>query len=259
HSVGQLNVGAVASLMLGMYCFTLPHVPPQRGKTADLKEVLGFDALRLFKSRPFALLIIASVLTCIPLSFYYGFTASFLSDIGMQYIPNKLSLGQVSEIFFMLILPFFLARFGVKKVFIIGMAAWLLRYICFAYGDTGPDVWMIYAGILLHGVCYDFFFVTGQIYVDNKAPNHLKGSAQGLITFATYGLGMFIGTWFAGRTIDFYTVDNMPAWTKIWLVPAFIAALVLILFIFLFNERSNRKKKASTAIPKGAAGRERGG
>jgi nucleoside transporter len=256
HSVGQLYVGAIASLMLGMYCFTLPHVPPKRSKTTDIKEVMGFDALRLFKSRPFALLMIASVLTCIPLSFYYGFTASFLSDIGMKYIPNKLSLGQVSEIFFMLILPFFLARFGVKKVFIIGMAAWLLRYLCFAYGDIDMNVWMIYAGILLHGVCYDFFFVTGQIYVDNKAPNHLKGSAQGLITFATYWLGMFIGTWFAGRTIDLYTVDNMPEWTKIWLVPAFIAALVLILFIFLFREKNARAKKMQAAGPEGTISRE---
>ncbi len=240
-SVGQLYVGAVASLLLGFYCFTLPHVPPKKDANVELKEILGFDALKLFKSKSFALLIIASVLTCIPLSFYYGFTASFLSDIGMKYIPNKLSLGQVSEIFFMLILPVFLGRFGIKKVFIIGMAAWLLRYLCFAYGDIDLNVWMIYAGIILHGVCYDFFFVTGQIFVDNKAPKHLKGSAQGLITFATYGLGMFIGTWFAGRTIDYYTIGDMPEWTRIWLVPAFIAAFVLILFIFLFSEKNSKR------------------
>lgn len=240
-SVGQLYVGAIASLLLGIYSFTLPHVPPKKEKKVELKEVLGFDALRLFKSKPFAILMIASVLTCIPLSFYYGFTASYLSDIGMKYIPNKLSLGQVSEIFFLLILPVFLSRYGVKRVFLIGMTAWLLRYLCFAYGDIDTSVWMIYIGILLHGVCYDFFFVSGQIYVDNKAPKHLKSSAQGLITFATYGLGMFIGTWFAGRTIDYYTVEDMPEWTQIWLVPAFIAVFVLILFIFLFKEKNIKK------------------
>jgi nucleoside transporter len=243
NTVGQLYVGAIASFLLGAYCFTLPHVPPEKDKSVELKEILGFDALQLFRSKPFAILMIASVLTCIPLSFYYGFTASFLSDIGMKYIPNKLSLGQVSEIFFMLILPVFLSRFGVKKVFIIGMAAWLLRYLCFAYGDIDINVWMIYLGIILHGVCYDFFFVTGQIYVDNEAPKYLKGSAQGLITFATYGLGMFIGTWFAGRVVDHYTLADMPDWSGIWLVPAFIAAFVLILFIFLFKEKNSKRVK----------------
>jgi MFS family permease len=123
------------------------------------------------------------------------------------------------------------------------MAAWLLRYVCFAYGDIDINVWMIYLGIVLHGVCYDFFFVTGQIYVDNKAPKYLKGSAQGLITFATYGLGMFIGTWFAGRVVDHYTVAGMPAWSTIWLIPAFIAAFVLILFIFLFKEKNSKRIK----------------
>jgi nucleoside transporter len=236
-TVGQLYVGAAVSLLLGIYSFTLPHVPPKKEKKVNFKEVLGFDALSLFKSRPFATLMIASVLTCIPLSFYFGFTATFMSDIGMDLIPNKISLGQVSEIFFLLILSVFLARFGVKRVLFIGMAAWLIRYILFANGDAGSGVWMIYAGIILHGVCYDFFFVTGQIYVDKKAPDHLKSSAQGLITFATYGLGMFIGTWFAGRTIDMLTFDGLPEWSRIWYVPAVIAAAVLVVFIFLFKEK----------------------
>ncbi len=237
NTVGQLYVGAVVSLLLGFYSFTLPHVPPKKAKKVNFKEVLGFDALSLFKSRPFATLIIASVLTCIPLSFYFGFTASFLSDIGMNYIPNKVSLGQVSEIAFLLILPLFIARFGVKRVLFIGMAAWLIRYILFANGDLDGGLWMIYGGIVLHGLCYDFFFVTGQIYVDKKAPDHLKSSAQGLITFATYGLGMFIGTWFAGRTIDMLTVDGISDWTRIWYVPAMLAAVVLVVFVFLFKEK----------------------
>jgi nucleoside transporter len=241
NEVGQLYTGAVVSLLLGFYSFTLPHVPPKKETKATFKELLGFDALRLFRSRPFAVVILASVLTCIPLSFYFGFTASFLSDIGMKFIPNKLSLGQVSEIFFLLILPFFLARFGVKRVLFIGMSAWLIRYFCFANGNMESGLWMIFTGILLHGVCYDFFFVTGQIYVDKAAPAHLKSSAQGLITFATYGLGMFIGTWFAGRTVDLFTLDGMPEWTRIWYVPALLAALVLILFVILFSEKRKQK------------------
>lgn len=243
NTVEQLYVAAVVSLLLGLYSFTLPHVPPKKEKKVNIKEVLGFDALSLFKSRAFTTLIIASILTCIPLSFYFGFTASFLSDIGMDYIPNKISLGQVSEIFFMLILPVFLARFGVKRVLFLGMAAWLIRYLLFANGNIGGGVWMIYTGIILHGICYDFFFVTGQIYVDKKAPDNLKSSAQGLITFATYGLGMFIGTWFAGRTIDFLTVDGIPEWARIWYVPAAIAVVVLIMFGLMFREKKNAKMK----------------
>jgi len=239
-SVNQLYVGAIASLLLGMYCFTLPHVPPKKEVHASFKEIIGLDALGLLKKPAFLIIIVASVLTCIPLSFYYGFTASFLSDIGMNYIANKISMGQVAEILFLLILPFFLKKYGVKKVFIIGMSAWFIRYLFFSYGDNGSMVWMIYAGILLHGLCYDFFFVAGQIYVDNEAPSYLKSSAQGMITFATYGLGMFIGTWFAGNTVDFYTTDGIKNWPNIWIVPAAIAVFVLALFIFAFKQRKHK-------------------
>ncbi len=248
-SVGQLYVAAAVSLLLGLYSFTLPHVPPVKEKKASLKELIGLDALSLFKSRAFATLIIASVLTCIPLSFYFGFTASFLSDLGMDFIPNKVSLGQFFEIFFLLILPVFIIRFGVKKVLFIGMGAWLLRYVLFANGNMDSGLWMIYAGIILHGVCYDFFFVTGQIYVDKKAPDHLKSSAQGLITFATYGLGMFIGTWFAGRTIDALTHEGVPDWARIWYIPAIIAAVVLVVFLFLFKD--NKGAAESPGAPDG--------
>lgn len=241
-SVEQLYVGAAVSLMLGVYSFTLPHVPPKKEKKASVKELLGFDALSLFKTRAFATLMIASVLIFIPVSFYFGFTASFMSDIGMDLIPNKISLGQVAEIFFILILPFFITRFGVKRVLFMGITAWLIRFLLFANGDAESGVWMIYTGIILHGICYDFFVVTGQIFVDEKAPDHLKSSAQGLITFATYGLGMFIGTWFAGRTIDMLTVDGVADWVTIWYVPTVIAAVVLVIFIFLFREKKRAAK-----------------
>jgi len=242
-TVEQLYVGAAASLMLGLYSFTLPHVPPKKEKKANLKELIGLDALSLFKSRAFATIMIASVLIFIPVSFYFGFTATFMSDIGIDtdIIPNRISMGQMAEILFILILPFFITRFGVKKVLFIGITAWLIRFLLFANGDAEGGVWMIYTAIILHGVCYDFFVVTGQIFVDEKAPDHLKSSAQGLITFATYGLGMFIGTWFAGRTIDSLTVGGVADWDKIWYVPTVIAAVVLVIFIFLFRE----KKKAT--------------
>jgi len=236
-SVEQLYVGAAVSLLLGMYSFSLPHVPPKKEKKATFKELLGIDALSLFKTRAFATLMIASVLIFIPVSFYFGFTASFMSDIGIDRIPNKISLGQVAEIFFILILPFFITRFGVKRVLFIGITAWLLRFLLFANGDAESGMWMIYTGIILHGICYDFFVVTGQIFVDEKAPDHLKSSAQGLITFATYGLGMFIGTWFAGRSVDMLTVDGVSDWARIWYVPTIIAAAVLVIFIFLFREK----------------------
>lgn len=242
-TVEQLYVGAAASLMLGLYSFTLPHVPPKKEKKANLKELIGLDALGLFKNRSFATLMIASVLIFIPVSFYFGFTASFMADIGIDtdIIPNRISMGQMAEILFILILPFFITRFGVKRVLFIGITAWLARFLLFANGNAESGVWMIYTGIILHGVCYDFFVVTGQIFVDEKAPDNLKSSAQGLITFATYGLGMFIGTWSAGRTIDSLTVGGVPDWVKIWYVPTVIAAVVLIIFIFLFRE----KKKAA--------------
>ncbi len=242
-TVEQLYVGAAASLLLGIYSFTLPHVPPKKEVKASFRELIGLDALSLFKSRSFATLMIASVLIFIPVSFYFGFTASFMSDIGFDpdIIPNRISMGQMAEILFILILPFFITRFGVKRVLFIGITAWLLRFLLFANGDAENGAWMIYTGIILHGVCYDFFVVTGQIFVDKEAPAHLKSSAQGLITFATYGLGMVIGTWFAGTTIDRLTVDGVASWPTIWYVPTVIAAAVLVVFVFLFRERKKAK------------------
>ena len=163
----------------------------------------------------------------------------------MEYAASKMTMGQMSEIVFMLIMPFFFRRLGVKKMIMIGMSAWIARYLMFAYGNNDALVWMLYAGIILHGICYDFFFVTGQIYVDNKAPKHLKSSVQGMITFATYGVGMFIGTWFAGLIVGWYTIPvngaELHKWTQIWYVPAMVALVVLVAFILLFKERNSKK------------------
>jgi len=238
-SVVQLYVAAIVSALLGLYCFTLPHVPPKKETKASFAEIIGLDALKLLKERSFALIIIASVLTCIPLAFYYSWTNPFLNEIGMKFAASKMTMGQMSEIIFMLVMPFFFVRLGVKKMIMIGIAAWVLRYLLFAYGNNDTLVWMLYSGIILHGICYDFFFVTGQIFVDKKAPGHLRASAQGMITFATYGLGMFIGTWFSGVTVGWFTNDMSGQishqWTPIWLIPMSIALVVLVLFALLFR------------------------
>jgi nucleoside transporter len=245
-SVVQLYVAAVVSAILGLYCFTLPHVPPKKDTKATFAEIIGLDALKLFKERAFAIIIIASVLTCIPLSFYYSWTNPFLNEIGMKFAASKMTMGQMSEFFFMLVMPFFFIRLGVKRMIMVGMIAWILRYLLFAFGNNEALVWMLYTGIILHGVCYDFFFVTGQIFVDKRAPKYLKASAQGMITFATYGLGMFIGTWFSGLMVGLFTFTEgnqvTHTWTNIWLIPMAIAIVVLMLFALLF--RNGKEAKA---------------
>ena len=240
-SVNQLYLSSIASLILGAYCFTLPHVPPKKQTGSSLKQIIGLDALALLKERSFAILIIASILTCIPLSFYFSFTNPFLNDIGMVNAAGKMTMGQMSEFIFLLAMPFFFKRLGVKKMIMVGMFAWLLRYMLFSIGNVDGLVWMLYLGIILHGICYDFFFVTGQIYVDTKAPSHLRSSAQGMITFATYGLGMVIGTWFCGKTVDFFSITEggkiIYQWDKIWYVPGSIAVIIIVLFGIIFREK----------------------
>jgi len=195
------------------------------------------------KKRNFAILVISSFLVSIPLNFYFVNTGSFLDELGMQDIAGKMSMGQMSEIIFMLLMPFFFKRLGVKKMILIGIAAWILRYVLFAYGDNQSMVWMLYGGIILHGICYDFFFVTGQIYVDNEAPEELRASAQGLITLATYGIGMYIGAIFSGRVVKHFEVLNDGAtsyqWWEIWMTPAVLAVVVLVLFLIFFKEEES--------------------
>jgi nucleoside transporter len=191
------------------------------------------------KDRSFAVFVIGSFLVCIPLQFYYAFANPFLNEIGVTNAAGKMTLGQMSELVFMLMMPWFYRRLGVKKMLLIGMAAWVARYGLFAHGDNQARVWMLYIGILLHGICYDFFFVTGQIYVDRKAPPHVRASAQGFITLVTYGVGMLIGSWLSGRVVDAFamTVEGRVVhdWVHIWLTPAAMAAAVLLLFAVLFR------------------------
>jgi nucleoside transporter len=236
-----LVIAAVSSAVLGLFAFALPHTPPKSlGRKVTVRDVLGLDALALMKERSFAVFVIGSLLICIPLAFYYNFTNPFFNERGLQNAAAKMSMGQMSEVLFMLVMPFFFARLGVKKMLIVGMLAWAVRYLLFAYGNVTDLVWFYYLGILLHGVCYDFFFVTGQIYVDNTAPKSIQASAQGFITLVTYGVGMLIGAWVSGPVVDRYarTVGETVVhdWQSIWLWPAAMAFAVIVIFALLFRE-----------------------
>lgn len=231
------------SAFMGFFSFLLPDTPPkyEAGKKPSLREILGLDALLLFKDRNFLVFFLSSVLICIPLAFYYQNANLFLNDTGMTNAAGNMTFGQVSEVLFMLLLPVFLKRFGLKTTLLVGMAAWAIRYLLFAYGDAGAGVWMLFSGIILHGICYDFFIVSGQIYTDYKAGDQIKSSAQGLITLATYGVGMLVGFWIAGKIYDHYTdVAGVHDWKMVWMIPAGIAAVVMVIYALLFkNEKIN--------------------
>ncbi|MEP7309787.1 MAG: nucleoside permease [Acidobacteriota bacterium] len=238
-----MRIAAAGSVVLGAFSLFLPHTPPLDTRSTDrlsMRTAIGLDALKLLGERSFAIFVLGSFLVCIPLQFYYAFANPFLNELHVTNAAGKMTLGQMSEIFFMLVMPWFFRRLGVKLMLLFGMAAWTARYLLFAYGDNDAQVWMLYGGILLHGICYDFFFVTGQIYVDRKAPADLRAAAQGLIAFVTLGVGMFIGSWLSGTVVDHFSLatDNATAghaWDRIWLVPAAGAAAVLVLFALFFT------------------------
>jgi len=235
-------IAAAAQGLLGLFCLLLPHTPPSNPEGhQSIVNLLGLDALALMKEWSFAVFIIGSFLICIPLQFYYTFTNPFLNELGVVNAAGKQSYGQMSEIVFMLLMPLFFARLGVKWMLLVGMAAWAIRYALFSFGDAGSGMWMLYVGILLHGICYDFFFVTGQIYVDNKAPIKMRGSAQGFLTFVTLGLGLFVGSIISGKVVGHYATATGHDWHAIWLVPAAMAAGVLILFALMFHEHGDGK------------------
>ena len=242
-TAGTFYVAAGVSAFAGLLSFALPNTPPKaQEEKVTMSSILGTDAFVLFKSRSFFIFFVSAILICIPLSFYYGFANPFLNEIGLENAASKMTMGQMSEALFILAIPFMFNRVGVKNMLILGIGAWLLRYVFFAYGNMDHS-WMLYAGIILHGVCYDFFFVTGYMYTEKKAGEKIKNAAQGLFTFATYGVGMYIGTLYSGHVVDQYkvasTVENVTKhqWQSIWLVPAAIAATVLIAFILFFKEK----------------------
>lgn len=246
---------AAASLILGLLSFSLPDTPPaKRGQKTSIKDILGLDAIGLLKNRSYLIFFLASVAICVPLAFYYNFTNQFLNEAGVKRAAAIQSFGQFSELLFMIAMPFFFVRMGVKKMLAMGMIAWALRYVLFAYGNAGDNYWMLLAGIIIHGVCYDFFFVAGQIYTDNLAGERYKSSAQGFITLATYGVGMLIGFTISGPIVDHYQISaSAHNWQTIWLIPGAIAFVVLLVFLLLFTDKNKTNMKPGLSMEEESA------
>ena len=233
------QISSIISVVLGIFSFFLPNTPPlQKGKAVSFVQTIGLDSLKILKDKNYLAFFIASILICIPLAFYYGQANQFLNESGMEKAAAKMTIGQMSEMFFLFLMPFFFLRFGIKQMLLFGMFAWVLRYLLFAYGDTASGIWMLYLGIALHGICYDFFFVTGQIYTDQKAGAESRSSAQGLITLATYGIGMYVGFYVAGIIVDYNSLqEGKHNWQQIWIFPCLFALGVSILFAVFFKEK----------------------
>jgi nucleoside transporter len=244
------KMAAGASLILGVLSFSLPDTPPgKKGQKTSIGDIIGLDSIGLLKNKSYLVFFLASVAICIPLAFYYNFTNPFLNEVGMKRAAAIQGLGQFSELFFMAAMPFFFVRLGVKKMLAFGMLAWGLRYLFFAYGDVGANYWMLIAGIAIHGLCYDFFFVTGQIYTDKFAGEKFKSAAQGFITLATYGLGMMIGYFMSGPIVDHWkTSPTTHDWKTIWLIPGGIAVVVMIFFLLFFTDKNRTETKPGLDI-----------
>jgi len=256
---------ATVSLALGAYSFTLPHTPPPAaGQAVTFQSIVGVDALRMLGSRSFYIFIGCAFLICIPLAAYFSYAPIFVanavydqgvSNAVVNVLPNPsslMSIGQMSETIFMLLMPLFFMRFGVKWMLAIGMAAWILRYALFAFGAPDAVFWMVAVGVLLHGICYDFFFVTGHIYVDKKSTPAVRGQAQGFLVLVTYGLGMFLGAQIAGALFNRFLGDasvlTLERWQDFWLVPTGFALLVLVLFMMTFKDDVERSSDEPVSV-----------
>jgi nucleoside transporter len=244
---GMFRLACGIAVAIGLYAFTLPNTPPKGDAgPVSASKLLGLDALKLFRDRSFAIFMISSFLICIPLSFYFTWTGAFLSEMNVADYASKMTLGQVSEVGFLLLLPLLLPFLGVKRILILGMAAWAVRFALFAYFHQQPSAtWMVLGGILLHGMCYDFIFVMGRMYVDKAAGESLRASAQGLIAVFTHGAGMFVGSVLSGVVAQHYTnAQGVHDWKSIWLVPAIMSAALIPIFLALFREKSAEDTKA---------------
>jgi nucleoside transporter len=243
-----LYSAGIASFLLAAYSLTLPHTPPPaRGQVVSARSIIGLDAFKQLGSRPFYVFIASALLICIPLAAYYNFTQLYLEAARVQNIAATQTLGQMSETLFMFAMPVLFARWGVKRMLLAGMAAWVLRYILFAAAAPNAIYWLIALGILLHGICYDFFFVTGQIYVDKKSTTAIRGQAQGFFVFVTYGVGMLIGAQVAGNVYNRFlagaTSLSLEQWRSFWILPAAFAAVVLIFFGLAFHDREAEARR----------------
>lgn len=256
-NVGMFQLACGAAAMMGLYSFTLPNTPPKgSGQKVSLRTMLGVDALNLMRQPSFATFMFCSFLICIPLSFYFAWMNVFLNELGIANAAAKMTIGQVSDVVFLLLLPVLLPVMRVKGILLIGMAAWAFRFGLFAWFDTSRDAhWMMYLGIAVHGMCYDFIFVMGRMYVDKQAGKEIRGAAQGLHAFVTLGIGMFVGTWLSGVVGEHYAIHGPDGnvthnWQMIWAIPAVISVLLSILFVLLFKDRQSRVEGAALAVPK---------
>ncbi len=236
----QFTLAAIAAVAMAVYSLVaLPHTPPPaRGQKVTWQRAVGLDTLSMMKQPSFAVFIIASILACIPLTFYYSFANAYLNDLHISNAAAMMTLGQWAELGMLLAMPVLFRFVSIRGVLLIGLASWALRYLLLAYGNPGPGIWMFYLAILLHGACYDFFFVAGQLYTDQEAPGHLRSSAQGFITFVTYGIGMFIGSVVSG-----YARDYFPTWQSFWLSSTLMSAGILLLVLLFFRSRTMIRPK----------------
>jgi nucleoside transporter len=238
-------IAAGTSLVMGLYCLALPHTPPGGSSGSGWKSLLGLDALVLLKDRSYLIFLIASVLACIPLTFYFTFTNAYLNAVGVENAAGKMSLGQASEVAITLAMPWVFRQFSIKNVLLIGLLAWALRYALLAFGNADSGVWMFYGAILLHGICFTFFFVTGSIYTDDAAPAALKNTAQGMLTFMTYGVGMLLGSLSSGWAADVFTkvVNGVEQrnWMSFWLTSAAGAAGIALMILLVFRGGKNEE------------------
>ena len=246
-------IAAGSSLVMSAFSLTLPHTPPpNKGQEVTVRRILGLDALVMFKDPSFLVFVIASILACIPLTFYFSFTNAYLNEVHVSNSAGKMALGQVSEVGMMLLMPLIFRRVSVKSILLAGLAAWSIRYALLAYGNPGSGMWMFYVAILLHGVCYDFFFMTGQLYTDMQAPPNLRGAAQGLIIFLTYGVGMYIGSTLSGVAVDYYTTTTNGVttrdWQGFWISSSLGAFAILLMIALLFRSSAKVQTTEEVAV-----------
>src|SRR3954452_8366978 len=252
-SAAQFLLSATASVAMSVFCFFLPHTPPvNKEGSLSVRQILGLDALVMLKDRSYSVFLIASILACVPLTFYFSFTNAFLNDVGVVNAAGKMTLGQFSEVLVMVLMPWIFRRVSVRGILLLGLAAWSVRYALLAYGNAVERMWMFYLAIVIHGVCYDFFFVTGQLYTDQEAPASLRSTAQGLYTFVTYGVGIFVGSLLSGGAVDFFTttVGSQPVrhWTGFWMSSSLGALALLLVFAIFFRTRRMVGKRESPAL-----------